>query len=128
MTVGTRFLTALFLLFSVYVLLRGHNSPGGGFIGGLIGAAGLVLYGFSAGVSAARAALRVDPRTLGMWGMILALVSGLVSAFAGAGPFTGLWFTLGDVALSNVLFFDIGVYMAVFGAILTLVFALEEAG
>ncbi|WP_295044775.1 MnhB domain-containing protein, partial [uncultured Paracoccus sp.] len=40
LSVGARFLTALFILFSLFVLLRGHNSPGGGFIGGLIGAAG----------------------------------------------------------------------------------------
>ncbi|MGO8646704.1 MnhB domain-containing protein, partial [Rhizobium ruizarguesonis] len=39
------FLTALMLLFSVFVLLRGHNEPGGGFIGGLIAASGLAIYG-----------------------------------------------------------------------------------
>lgn len=123
---GARFLTGLFLLFSLYVLLRGHNSPGGGFIGGLIGAAGLVLYSFATSVAAARAALRVDPRTIGVWGMVLAVLSGLASALAGGAPFTGLWMIVDGVALSTVLVFDVGVYLAVFGAILTLVFALEE--
>ncbi|MFC3166901.1 MULTISPECIES: MnhB domain-containing protein [Paracoccus] len=126
LSVGARFLTALFLLFSLFVLLRGHNSPGGGFIGGLIGAAGFVLYSFAAGVEAARQALRVDPRAIGVWGMAIAVLSGLASALASLDPFTGLWLILADLALSTVLVFDIGVYLAVFGAILTLVFALEE--
>jgi len=126
LSVGARFLTGLFLLFSLFVLLRGHNSPGGGFIGGLIGAAGFVLYSFAAGVPATRSALRVDPRTIGVCGMALAIVAGLASALVGSGPFTGLWLIVADIALSTVLVFDIGVYLAVLGAILTLVFALEE--
>ena len=119
LSAGARFLTALFLLFSLFVLLRGHNSPGGGFIGGLIGAAGFVLYSFAAGVEAARQALRVDPRAIGVWGMAIAVLSGLASALASLDPFTGLWLILADLALSTVLVFDIGVYLAVFGAILT---------
>lgn len=126
LSVGARLLIGLFLVFSLYVLLRGHNVPGGGFIGGLIGAAGFVLYAFAAGVADARAALHVDPRTVGVIGMALALVSGLASGLAGREPFTGLWLILGELPLSTVLVFDIGVYLAVFGAILTLVFALEE--
>lgn len=127
LSVGARFLTGLFLLFSLYVLLRGHNSPGGGFIGGLIAAAGIVLYSFAVGVEAARAALKADPRTIGIWGMVLALLSGLASALISAAPFTGLWLIVDGIALSTVLVFDVGVYLAVFGAILTLVFALEES-
>mgnify|MGYP002714126417 CR=1 FL=1 len=75
---------------------------------------------------AARQALRVDPRAIGVWGMAIAVLSGLASALASLDPFTGLWLILADLALSTVLVFDIGVYLAVFGAILTLVFALEE--
>ena len=126
LTTTTRLLAALLLMFSVYALLRGHNLPGGGFIGGLIGAAGFVLYSFAAGVEDARRALRVDPRAIGVWGMAIAVLSGLASALASLDPFTGLWLILEDLALSTVLVFDIGVYLAVFGAILTLVFALEE--
>lgn len=127
LTVGARLLVWPFLIFSLYVLLRGHNAPGGGFIGGLIGAAGVVLHAFAAGVAEARSALRVDPRVVGVTGMVLALLSGLASALAGRDPFTGLWLSFADLPLSTVLLFDVGVYLAVFGAILTLVFALEES-
>ena len=48
---GTRYLAGLLLLFSIYMLLRGHNQPGGGFIGGLTGATGFVLYAIACGTS-----------------------------------------------------------------------------
>lgn len=124
---GARLLIGLFLLFSVYMLLRGHNAPGGGFIGGLIGASGFVLYAFAAGAPAARRALRVRPQDIGMAGLALGLIAGLAPMLAGAPPFTGLWLTVAGLPLSTVLLFDTGVYLAVFGAMLTLVFALEEA-
>ncbi|MGO7428461.1 MnhB domain-containing protein, partial [Rhizobium ruizarguesonis] len=58
------FLTALMLLFSVFVLLRGHNEPGGGFIGGLIAASGLAIYGIARGVGAVRRALYFHPLSI----------------------------------------------------------------
>ena len=129
---ATRVLVALMLLFSIYMLLRGHNEPGGGFIGGLIAAIGFALYAIAQGTAAARAALRVDPRDLGIFGLALALLAGLSAALFGDPLFTGQWWFLGATAdskglpLSSVLVFDVGVYLVVVGAVLTLVFALEE--
>lgn len=124
---AARLLIGLFLTFSLFMLLRGHNSPGGGFIGGLIAAMGFVLLVFATSVAEARAALRFDPRDIGAAGLALAVLSGLASAFTGKDPFTGIWPDLGGLPISSVLFFDVGVYLAVFGAILTLVFALEDS-
>ena len=45
------YLAALMVVFSVFVLLRGHNEPGGGFIGGLIAASAFAIYGIACGVS-----------------------------------------------------------------------------
>ena len=131
LTTTTRLLAALLLMFSVYALLRGHNLPGGGFIGGLIGATAFILYTISTSVEEAQAALRIDPSNLAMAGLGVAALGGIGAAFAGQPFFTGQWLFLfrdGDsyVPLSTVLVFDIGVYMAVFGGILTLVFALEQ--
>ncbi|MEM8630081.1 MAG: Na+/H+ antiporter subunit B [Pseudomonadota bacterium] len=132
---GTRYLVGLLLLFSVYMLWRGHNEPGGGFIGGLIGSTGFVLYAIAFGTEAARNALRATPQTIAMFGLGLALVAGLFSAVFGDALFTGQWLFLGadpadkddkGLPLSTVLVFDIGVYLVVFGSILTLVFAMEE--
>ena len=129
---GTKYLVGLLLLFSVYMLLRGHNEPGGGFIGGLIGATGFVLYALGCGTKEAREALRAQPQTIAMIGLGVALAAGLAAAVFGDPLFTGQWWFIGDretgdyIPLSTVLVFDVGVYLVVFGSILTLVFAMEE--
>ena len=121
---GARILLPVFLIFSLFILFRGHNAPGGGFIGGLIFAAGFALYGFAFGPAAARAKLRVEPQSLGILGMFCAVAAGLMAILTGDVPFTGLWHE--SLPVSSVMLFDIGVYFAVAGAILTLIFALEE--
>ena len=126
LSTGARLLIALFLVFSLYVLLRGHNAPGGGFIGGLIAACGFAIHAFASGVAEARRALHVDPRTIGTLGLACALAAGLMPLLPGAEPFAGVWGEVWGYAVSNVLLFDIGVYLAVAGGILTLIFALEE--
>ncbi len=50
------YLSALMVLFSIFVLLRGHNEPGGGFIGGLIAASALAIFGIACGVASVRRA------------------------------------------------------------------------
>ncbi len=129
---ATRILVALMLLFSVFMLLRGHNEPGGGFIGGLVAAIGLALYAIGHGTQEARRALRADPRSITMVGLGVALLAAVLPIFTGDGFFTGQWLFIGGgdgdkgLPISSVLLFDIGVYLAVIGAVLTLVFALED--
>ncbi len=129
---GTRYLSGLLLLFSLYMLLRGHNEPGGGFIGGLIGSTGFVLYAIACGTADARKALRVQPNNIAMAGLGIALLAGIFAALFGDALFTGQWLFIGGdkdekgLPLSTVLVFDIGVYMVVFGSIIALVFAMEE--
>ena len=124
------FLTALMLLFSVFVLLRGHNEPGGGFIGGLIAASGLAIYGIARGVAAVRRALFFHPLTIAGAGLLLSTVAGLLSILFAVPFMTGLWIypsLLGtEVPLSSVLLFDVGVYFVVLGAITSIALALEE--
>jgi multicomponent Na+:H+ antiporter subunit B len=122
------------LVFSVFVLLRGHNEPGGGFIGGLIGAASTVVYSMAAGVPVTRRALRVHPITIAGFGVFIAALSGLVSLLAAVPFLTGLWTTFdiggSQIALSTPLLFDIGVYCVVFGTLSAIALGLEsgEAG
>ncbi len=126
------YLTPLLLLFSVFLLVRGHNEPGGGFAGGLVAAAAFVLLSISSSVPLARRTLRLDPRTLVGGGLLLMLASGLVAPLLTGQPYlSALWWQLplpagGTVSLGTPLLFDIGVYLAVAGTVLVIVFALEE--
>ena len=124
------YLAALMVVFSVFVLLRGHNEPGGGFIGGLISASAFAIYGIACGVSPVRRALYFHPMGIAGFGLLAASVAGIISVFAGVPFMTGLWLHVplfGDtVALSSVLLFDIGVYFVVVGAITSIALALEE--
>lgn len=124
------YFTALMVLFSVFVLLRGHNEPGGGFIGGLIAASAFAIYGIASGVGAVRRALRFHPMTLAALGLMLSAIAGLPSLFAQVPFMTGLWVypVIGglEIPLSTVLFFDIGVYFVVLGSITSIALALEE--
>lgn len=129
---ATMVLVSLMLIFSVFILLRGHNLPGGGFIGGLIGAGAFVLHGLAFGSDIVRRDLRVQSLSVAGLGVFLATFSGLLSALFGRPFLTGLWYIpkLGlesKVALSTPLLFDIGVYLVVVGALVTIVLALEEA-
>ena len=124
------FLTALMLLFSVFVLLRGHNEPGGGFIGGLIAASALAIYGIACGVTAVRRAVFFHPLAIAGFGLLGSTIAGIVSIVAGVPFMTGLWvyphlFGI-EVPLSTVMFFDTGVYLVVVGAITSIALALEE--
>jgi multicomponent Na+:H+ antiporter subunit B len=127
--VATRYLLPLLLLFSVFVLIRGHNEPGGGFIGGLVAAAAFALYAIAFDVTQARRALGVHTHTLIGAGLLTALVSGLLPVFASRPFLTGLWSeqvvpVLGK--LGTPLLFDIGVYLTVIGVTLMIIFSLAE--
>lgn len=130
---GARLQVVLLLVFSAYMLLRGHNAPGGGFIGGLIAATGFVVYAIACGTKDARTALRFEPETIAGAGLGIALLAGVAAVLWGDAFFTGQWLFIGATAdskglpLSTVLVFDIGVYLVVLGAVLSIVFALEEA-
>ena len=124
------YLASLMILFSIFVLLRGHNEPGGGFIGGLIAASAFAIYGIANGVAPVRRAMHFHPMSIAAAGLLISSISGLVSVFAGLPFMTGLWgsiYILGEkIKISSILFFDIGVYLVVVGAIASIALALEE--
>jgi multicomponent Na+:H+ antiporter subunit B len=123
-------IVAIMLVFSFYVCLRGHNEPGGGFIGGLIAAAAIAVFGMASGVAHVRRALRFDPMAIAGFGVVLAGLSGVLSLFIDAPFMTSIWFylNLGDteVPLSTPLFFDLGVYFVVFGTLSAVALSLES--
>ena len=127
----TPLLKAVMLLISVLLLLRGHNEPGGGFVGGLVAATAFTVHALAYNVNAARRSARVSPRTLMASGLLVALVSGLPGLWQGKPFLTGVWGTpnipyLGEVTLGTPLLFDLGVFLVVAGVVMAMVFALME--
>jgi multicomponent Na+:H+ antiporter subunit B len=126
---ASRYLMVLLVIFSVFVLLRGHNEPGGGFVGGLLIAGAFALYALAYEAKEARRLLRLDPRTIIGLGLVTAAGSGLAAVWHGQPFLTGLWLPypipfLGK--LGTVFFFDLGVYLVVLGTTLLVLFTLEE--
>lgn len=124
------YLTSLMVLFSVFVLLRGHNEPGGGFIGGLIAASAFAIYGIACGVPEVRRAFHFHPMAISGFGLFLSAMSGVLSLAYGVPFLTGIWTSLHvfgiTVDLATVIVFDIGVYLVVVGSITSIALALED--
>lgn len=126
---ATRLLLPLMLIFSIFLLIRGHNEPGGGFVGGLVAAAAFTLYAAVYGVNQAQEALRIDPKRLIGIGLLVAIVSALLSLATGAPLMTGLWYkdplpVIGKIG--TPVLFDVGVYIVVLGIAVTIMFGLLE--
>lgn len=107
---------------SLVVLLRGHNEPGGGFIGGLLAVTASVLWAVAHGSGAATQRLPLrSPVLLAALGVLIGAVSGLPAWALGKTYLTHLWFTLPlgftTLPVSTVLVFDLGVYLCVWGAL-----------
>jgi multicomponent Na+:H+ antiporter subunit B len=127
---ASRLLQPLLLLISIFLLIRGHNEPGGGFVAGLLAAAAFALHAIAYDVPFARRALQVDPHLLIGGGLLCAMGSGVVAMTRGEPFLTSQWVALewGVVHLEvgTPLLFDIGVYAVVLGVTTTIVFTLRE--
>jgi multicomponent Na+:H+ antiporter subunit A len=122
---SARYTAPAMLVFSLFLLLRGHNEPGGGFIGGLTAAMASIL-GHLARPGEPLRALGLPPVPLIGAGLGLALLSGVPGLLSGAGFLAAAWGpelslpAVGKVKLGSPLLFDIGVFLVVAGVVLTL--------
>jgi multicomponent Na+:H+ antiporter subunit B len=125
---ATRYLLPILLIFSVFLLLRGHYSPGGGFVGGLVAAIAFVLHSFANGTDSTMNILRYKPLSLIPIGLGVAVISMFLPVFFGLPVMTGLWLNNPIPVIGSIgtaLFFDIGVYLVVIGTVLTILFTIS---
>jgi multicomponent Na+:H+ antiporter subunit B len=128
---ASTYLLPLLLLFSVFVLLRGHYLPGGGFIGGLVASIAFVLHAFANGLKNTRYLLRIHPGFFIPFGLLIVLLSAIAPIILTGQPLmTGLWYedpipVIGKIG--SALFFDTGVYIVVVGVCLTIIFTISES-
>lgn len=132
---ATRFLVPVIFLLSVFVFLRGHNAPGGGFIGGLLAATALAVREKAEGIEAARRTLRFRPQSVAATGLGMALVAGVWGGITRDAFLKGIWpfLSIGadgekhGLPVGSIFLFDLGVYFVVLGTVCGILFALEEA-
>ncbi|MDD3530152.1 MAG: MnhB domain-containing protein, partial [Gallionellaceae bacterium] len=119
----TRLLLPLALLVSVFILLRGHNLPGGGFIAGLVTAVALIMQYLANGVAWTHARLPANMQPVIATGLAVATATGLASWAFGRPFLTSAfghldWPLVGEFELASAMAFDLGVYLVVVGATL----------
>lgn len=128
---ASNYLLPVLLVFSIFILLRGHYLPGGGFVGGLIASIAFVLHSFANGLSDTKDLLKIHPGFLMPVGLAFSFFSGLAPIIFQDLPFmTGLWMheplpVLGTIG--SAMFFDTGVYLVVVGVTLTIIFTISES-
>ena len=128
-----RAMMPVLLLFSLTLMLRGHNQPGGGFVGGLVASSSIILMTLAYGPDQVREKLRIDFLRSILVGLTLAVISGIVGLIMGIAFQDALWWKplirgIGRLELGTPLLFDIGVYIVVFSVTSSIVMAMAEEG
>lgn len=128
---ATRYIFPLLILVAIFLLLRGHHEPGGGFIAGLVASCAVVLVLLAWDVERARQVVRFPALSYMAFGLLLVVVSGSAGAITGEAFLTGKWITLEidpvpPIKLGTPLLFDVGVSLVVFGITLMIVFGLAS--
>lgn len=117
----TRLILPLMLMVSVYIFLRGHNLPGGGFIAGLITSVALIIQYLANGIEWTQKKLKFTKHSVIGLGLLISTVTGLVSMILGY-PFLTSAFThlhiplVGDIEIASAIAFDLGVFLVVVGS------------
>lgn len=128
-----RFLFFIINILAVYLLLRGHDLPGGGFIGGLASAISLVLLGLALGLEAMHRVLRFDPVRVAGAGLLLATLTSAAPLLAGGLFLEHFHFhftavpLLGELHVGTPLVFDVGVFLVVVGVTCKIIFVLAKS-
>jgi multicomponent Na+:H+ antiporter subunit B len=129
--IAARYLKWILIVFAVLALLRGHNHPGGGFIGGLMAGLAIVYRGFAFNAFQIKEELKDRPERYIATGLAIILLSFVPSVALNATLMTGMWLTIpipfvGELKLGTPFLFDIGVFFTVIGVTLMFVFSLTQ--
>ena len=128
--IATKYLKPILLIIGIIALFRGHNYPGGGFIGGLLTSLSVVYVSLAFTSGKIKSRLFIHPQYYIGAGLLIAMVSFLPSLLKSEPLMKGIWITLkvpliNDIKLGTPLLFDIGVFLTVIGVTLMFLFTLS---
>ena len=121
----SRLFFVLMIAVSIYIYYRGHNEPGGGFVGGLVAASGFAIFALAEGIERTRRALRIHPAAI-MGTGLCALASGMPGLLLDGSFLSHKSASPGGFFLSTTMIFDLGVYLVVVGGVLAMIFRFYE--
>lgn len=128
----TTLLSFIIIIFSVYLFFAGHYTPGGGFIGGLMTSAALVLLLLAFDIKTIRKIFPFNFMTVAAAGLLISILTGVAAMFFDV-PYLTHTFDyvelpiLGETALASTLIFDLGVYLVVVGIAMTIIQTIGES-
>lgn len=131
MVVVTRVLMPIALMVGIYIFLRGHNQPGGGFVAGLVVAIALLMQYMASGFAWTQDRQRIEYHTLIGFGVLIAGVTGAGSWVFGV-PFLTSSYTyvhlppIEEFELATAMLFDLGVFLTVLGAVMLMLYSLSR--
>ena len=128
---AARYLFPIIMLFSIYLLLRGHNEPGGGFVGGLAAASAFILNQLAFDLRSTKKLMNVESLTLIGVGLLIAMLSSVFTMLDGQPYFSSHWATIRitpewHLPIGTPLIFDIGVYLVVLGVTLAILLSISN--
>jgi len=128
---ASKYIKYLMVFFSIFILLRGHNYPGGGFIGGIVAGTGILFDALANSASIAYKKLYVKPMNIIAIGILVAFIAAITGLLSAEPLFTGIWIKpelpiFGEIKLGSPLLFDTGVYLVVTGSFVTMFFTIME--
>lgn len=128
---AAKYLRWLFIIFAVLALIRGHNDPGGGFIGGLLAGLAIVYRGLAYDTFQVKERMQNIPEWFIAGGLFTILLSFAPSLILGNTIMTGVWLKIplplvGELKLGSPFLFDIGVFFTVIGVTVMFVFSLTQ--
>ena len=129
--IAGKYIKWIFILFAIIALLRGHNYPGGGFIGGLLASLAIIFNGFAFTFQDLKNKLNRKPEFLISGGLAIIVLSFLPSVFNKHELMKGMWLKIelpliGLLKLGTPFLFDIGIFLAVIGVTLVFMTALTN--
>jgi len=133
MVVMTRLALPISLIVGVFIFLRGHNLPGGGFIAGLVVAIAFLMQYMASGFAWAQERQRYDYHGVIASGVMIAVLTGTVSLVLGwncltsTGAYVNIW-PLNEIHLASAAAFDLGVFLTVVGAVMLALASLSRIG
>ncbi|MBK5946672.1 monovalent cation/H+ antiporter subunit A [Rhodobacter veldkampii DSM 11550] len=131
MVVATRVMMPIAVMVGIYIFLRGHNQPGGGFVAGLVISIALLMQYMASGFAWAQLRQRVEYHAMIGWGVVIAGLTGAGAWLAGK-PFLTSAFgyvhlpPIEEFELATAMIFDLGVFLAVLGAVMLMLYSLSR--